>query len=54
MNIRRAVSSNSMSSARSSVARASRDTSEMTTMPAMNASEMTMPSGFSMTFSTSA
>ena len=52
--IRRAASSNSMASARSSVARASRETNEISTMPATNASEMTMPSGFSMTLSTNA
>ena len=52
--IRSAASSNSMPSARSSVARASRDTNEIATMPAMNAREMTMPSGFSTTLSKNA
>jgi magnesium transporter len=35
-------------------ARLSRDTREMRSIPAMNIAEITMPSGFSMTFSTSA
>jgi len=43
-----------MRSARSSVVRETRDTSETTIMPRMNRAEMAMPSGFSMTFSTSA
>lgn len=51
---RRAVSSNSIRSARSSVVRDTREMSETMTMPAMNSPEMAIPSGFSMTFSTSA
>ena len=51
---RRAASSNSMRSARSSVVRVTREISETTMMPAMNMAEMAMPSGFSMTFSTRA
>ena len=51
---RRAASSNSIRSARSSVVRVTREISETTMMPAMNSAEMAMPSGFSTMFSTSA
>jgi hypothetical protein len=51
---RRARSSNSIRSARSSVLRHTRDTSDTTMMPRMKLKEMAMPSGFSSTFSTSA
>ena len=51
---RRAVSSNSMRSARISVVRETREIREMTTMPRMNSAEMASPSGFSMMFATSA
>ena len=51
---RRAPSSNSIRSARSSVVRVTREISETTMMPAMNSAEMAMPSGFSMMFSTRA
>ena len=44
---RRAASSNSMRSARSSVVRVTREISETTMMPAMNIAEIAMPSGFS-------
>ena len=50
----RAVSSNSIRSARSSVLRHTRDTSDTTTMPTMKKNEMAIPSGFSITLSTRA
>jgi hypothetical protein len=50
----RAVSSNSIRSARSSVLRQTRETSDTTRMPTMKPKEMAMPSGFSITLSTSA
>jgi hypothetical protein len=50
----RAGWSNSIRSARNSVVRDIRDTREITTMPAMNANEITMPSGFSISFAASA
>jgi hypothetical protein len=43
-----------MSSARSSVTRVTRETNEITTMPTMKKAEITIPSGFSMTFAPSA
>ena len=51
---RRAASSNSMWSTRSSVVREIREISETTMMPTMNRAEMAMPSGFSTMFSTRA
>ena len=51
---RRAGSSNSIRSARNSVVRVTRETSETTMMPRMNSAEMVIPSGCSTTFSSSA
>jgi hypothetical protein len=51
---RRAGSSNSMWSARSSVVRVTRETREITTIPRMKKAEMVIPSGFSMTLAISA
>ena len=51
---RRAASSNSMRSARNSVVRETRETSETTMMPRMKSAEIAMPSGCSMMFATSA
>ena len=51
---RRAASSNSIVSARISVVREIRETMETTMMPRMNRAEIASPSGFSITFSTSA
>ena len=51
---RRAASSNLMMSARSSVVRATRETSEIAMMPRMKNAEMASPSGFAMTFAASA
>ena len=50
----RAASSNSIRSTRSSVARITRETTESSTIAAMKAAEMAIPSGFSITLSTSA
>jgi hypothetical protein len=51
---RRASSSNSILSTRSSVVRLMRETSETATMPRMKNPEMARPSGFSMTLAASA
>ena len=51
---RRAFSSNSIRSTRSSVVRLTRETRETATMPRMKNPEMAMPSGFSITFAASA